>query len=583
MLNSKLYDLRDKRDRKKLGEICQDPSIQKVFHSITSDIYALSTIDILVKPPYHCTLIAASLVNENFASLKLKQMAKDILGEECSEAKELSKVKARLKREAKKRGEIFNYEMIPAEILYPYAKKDPEYTMKIWFYFMDKLGDYIDLYNFELSLVPIIVKMRQNGIFVDRKFCRRKLRELGAKRDKCYNEILGYLREHRIRVKTKKLKGGEYESYNPASSKQVQQVISQLNLPINKLTAKGDLATDITALQAHKDHPLIHNQLLCRFYDKQCGTYYGPLYRRYTSIDNPVVHFSFYQSGARTGRFSAELIQTIPKMKEDVVVKEAREVRRAFIAPEGYIIMLADYNQIEMRLFIHYARCESMAEQVLAGYDPHMGTAYDIFGRKVVDKLDEKGRKQFRDAMKDTNFGIIFGMGANKLMSQLSSHDLPTNRNPYEILEDYYRKYPVREFMQKAIGDLYRKGVVTISFDSPLMRFSRDFHVPQHLAYKAVNVIIQSSAAYVMKYGMKRCIKAIARYKLGAKLFMTVHDELGFYIKDDDRKDETIEILKNKMEDHVTFDLPMTVSIKVSETNWGDAKEYKPQLSVRRK
>lgn len=569
LMESELFDLRAKKGRERMREICESPQIEKVFHAITNDVYALSLIGIDVVPPYHCTLVAGSLINENFASLKLKTMAKTILGETCDEEKALSKVKAKLRREAKKQGKVFDYEMIPTEIIKPYAIKDTEYTIKLFFYFSEQLKAYKELYDFELSLVPIIVRMQQVGMPVNREFCKQKSSEFYNKKISHYKKLLAYIKKYNLVTTFPRNK----PYYNPASPKQVKEVVEQLGLDI-KLNHKGDISTDMKTLQTFRSHPFIHNQLMCRFYEKQRGTYYSPLLKHYTSKASNRAHFSFYQSGTKTGRFSAELIQTIPKMKEDRILGETREVRKAFICPPGYMMFLFDYNQIEMRLFIHYAKCKLMADKVKAGYDPHIGTAYDIFGKKYVDNLDDNTKKAFRDAMKDTNFGIIFGMGANKLLSQLKHHELPTTKNPHEILRDYYKKYPVREFMQQTTSMLYKTGVITISFDSSLMKFTRDYRVPQDLAYKGTNVIIQGTAAYVMKYGMQRVDKLIKKYKLGVKMFMTVHDELGFFIKKDLHLRKTVLRIKRTIEDHVTFDLPMTVSVKCSKNNWGEAKTW---------
>ncbi len=124
-------------------------------------------------------------------------------------------------------------------------------------------------------------------------------------------------------------------------------------------------------------------------------------------------------------------------------------------------------------------------------------------------------------------------------------------------------------------GELYRTGVIEMKFNSNLMSFTRDYRVPQELAYKAPNVLIQGTAAYVMKYGMKRCLNYIHKYDLDIKWIMTLHDELIFEISNDYDVNKQTKKLITLMEDSVTFDVPIIASPKMSTKSWGDCKEVK--------
>ena len=611
-LKSRLYILSDKKDFLDLKKICESKNISKVFHATCNDIYALQNIGIDVVPPYNDTFIAARLVNENFQAAGLKKLAAEILDEPCLEEKALSKLKSKIKREAKKAGKVFSYDMIPKELLYPYAIKDTEYTMKLWYYFMEPLKKYKTIYDFEISLIPHIVKMVSIGFHVDRKFVKSQIKLLNVRKEKLHfdlekmfkkadikftqtierkkkESIVNYCDKHNLdltgikyNIKTNLFTGFIDEEFNLSSPKHIAHIIKSFDIPITETTDKMSLATDKETLKKYVDiHPFIQMKLDDSSIEKQLTTYYEPLLNYYTTNKNPIAHFMFYQSGAKTGRFTAELIQTIPK--HDELAENPKEVRKAFTPREGYTLVCIDYDQIEMRLFAHYSKCQTIIDRIKNGFDPHLGTAIDIFGKKLIN-MSEKISKFCRKAAKNINFGIIYGMGQNKLKEQLASvlrsmkKELPKNYAlplPQEILHNYYEQYPVKEFMRQMTGELYRTGVIDLTLDSELMCFTRDYKVPQELAYKAVNIKIQGCAAYVMKFGMKRCIDYIIKHNLDILLIGTVHDELIFEINNEYDINKQIRKLIELMEDKITFNVPILASAKISTKSWGDAKEVK--------
>lgn len=611
-LKSRLYILSDKRDFLALKKICESKNITKIFHAACNDIFALQNVGINVVPPYDDTFIAARLVNENFQAAGLKKLAAEVLGEPCLEEKALSKLKSRIKREAKKAGKIFSYDMIPREALYPYAIKDTEYTMKLWYKFMKPLKKYREIYDFEISLIPDIVSAVSYGFLVDRKFVKSQIKKLiidkqrlNIKLQKLFKDnhitftktierkkiesIRSYCKKHDLKLKrtvfnsaNNSYNGIVEEDFNLSSPKHVAHVINSLNIPIIETTDKMNLATDKETLLKYIDvHPFIKMKLDDAIIEKQLNTYYEPLLNYYTTQSDPTAHFMLYQSGAKTGRFTAELIQTIPRIDE--LAENPKEVRKAFVPRPGYTMVCIDYDQIEMRLFAHYSKCQTIIDRIKKGFDPHLGTAIDIFGTKLMG-ISDKIKKFCRKAAKNINFGIIYGMGKAKLTAQLASilrhiaKELPKNYTlprPQDILDNYYRQYPVKEFARQMTGQLYRTGVIEMKFDSDLMSFVRDYKAPQELAYKAPNVLIQGTAAYVMKYGMRRCLDYINKLQLDIKWIMTIHDELIFEISNDYDIMKYTKKLIQKMGDNITFDVPILASAKMSTKSWGDCKEVK--------
>jgi DNA polymerase-1 len=164
-------------------------------------------------------------------------------------------------------------------------------------------------------------------------------------------------------------------------------------------------------------------------------------------------------------------------------------------------------------------------------------------------------------------------MGQGKLSNSLGVSTLEAN----EILRTYYKKYPVREYLSRTVSELYRTGSVKVTINRPLLTIHREYRVPHELSYKAVNIIIQGTAAYVMKAGMLRTWKWIKRTNLypGIRLLLTVHDELIFEIPNKYAKEQVVPILTELMADKTTFKVPIIASPKVSDKSWGDCKEWR--------
>lgn len=630
-LKSKLYDLkREAYDVETLHKICKDKAVSKVFHAACNDIYALAKVGIDVKPPYEDTMIAAAILNENFESKRLKSLAKIYLDEACEEEKALSKIKSKIKRELTKQGKIFSYEDIPADILYPYAKKDTEYTIKLWYLFKGPIRKYQKIYDMEKRLIPIIVDMVKRGIKVDRKFIKKTIVYNEKEVVKVMDRFSELLKAKHIRflryesrfirssygktmgsVEKKAAKNGwtilsnnvvmaydkrdklayrmdviYREPFNPGSVNSVRKVIKALAIPVTILTEEWETSTESKALEPlQKDHEFIRLLLRYRFLTKQLGTYYRPLYYTRTSEAHPYAHFMLYQSGAKTGRFTADLIQTIPRNEESKVAKEANLVRKSFIPRKGYRLVFIDFSQIEMRLFAHYAKCELLIQDICDGYDPHLGTAIVLFGKDVVLDNGDDIKKLCRNVAKTINFGLIYGMGVTKLRAslepiirllkeKLKGKDVHI-RSPHEIMQEYHANYPVKAFCKQLASKLYKTGTVHIEFKSKLMDFMRDYRVPERLAYKGPNVVIQGSAAYVLKAAILRAAKYIKSSKKDIHMLTCIHDEIAFEVSDKLNIVEEARMLQQAMEDHVTFAVPILAEPKVGMPNWGDAMEVK--------
>lgn len=574
-METTVYRPSEKAEYDKLKDLCEDHTILKIFHNITADKSRLKNIGIDVCRPYGDTMIASSLVNENYAPRALKKLVRDHLGEETKESNRLKSVITKYKKKAKDEGRIFRWSDIPDEYIIPYAKRDPEYTLQLWYYFQKPLARVQALYKFELSLVPIIVKMNQKGMRINRAFAKEKIPIYRKEKYRLYKALNAYVKTHAK---------GMTSNVNPGSPLQIAKALAKLKIETNKVTKTGLPATDADSLIG-VNHPFVKLLREWRFYNKHLGTYYEPLYEYYTSDKNDVAHFDMYQVGAKTGRFSAELIQTFPRPGEDVARGKKHEVRRLVIPRKNKWLVCIDYRQIEMWLFIHYTNCTRLIEKAGREIDVYLETANILFDDLM---LRDDLRKPLRRVSKTIALGLIFGMGMRKLLLSVV-HEMMESVNAKiikelgisrtwgsQVIDRFYQLYPVRQFSHELISEVYRVGYVELKFDSPLMNFHRYYNIPQELAYKAPNTKIQGTAAYVIKHAMKRIDTRIKREGWdhgGVDMLMQVHDELIFEVDKDLPLRSTVDILMEEMEDKQTFKVPILAEPKVSDVSWADVKE----------
>jgi DNA polymerase-1 len=572
-LSTKVYRIKEEDEYQELKSLCESPTIRKVFHHATADIYKLWQVGIRVSPPYEDTLILSNLVNEQFSSRNLKKLAEAHLGIETKEANRLKGIIKKFRERAKKEGREFKWSEIPDEYIIPYAKRDTEYTLKLWYYWQKPLSKVRELYEFEKKLIPIIVGMQRRGMKVDRSFVLKTIDEYKQRIAVLERKLCQYADSVGVR------------SFNPRSVIQLRIVLDKLGIETARDSKTGELSTAKASLTVI-DHPFTKILLQYRFFVKHLSTYYEPLYNYYTSDERKRAHFLLYQTGAKTGRFSAELIQTFPRPEESVISGERHEVRKAIVPKKGYYLLCKDYEQQEMRLFIHYSDCKRMIDIINAargrGVDCYQETAKILFGKMYREPYD----KPLRYIAKQCSLGMIYGEGQRKLIDstvaflqnkfdkEIIKEIGVSGKWAYDVLQKYYQLYPVKPFMQKMIAEVYRTGMLRMSFDSPLMKFSRVYHVPREFAYRSVNMKIQGTAAYIIKHAMVRVDERIKKEGLQkeVRMLMQVHDELIFEVHKSIPVEEVNKMLSEEMEDHVTFKVPITTSMKWSGVSWGDVK-----------
>lgn len=586
-MQTKVYRVKVLSQKRELQKVCENPNIRKVFHHATGDMFQLRWLGIKVQGPVECTFILSNLVDENYKPKDLKTLAREHLGIETVESNRLKSTIKKYKKKAKKEGYVFKWSQIPEEVMIPYARKDPEYTIQLWYYWQKPLEESRELYEFEKSLMPIIVDMEWKGLRIDRYRCRRLSYEYGRKLEQLYEDMAKYIVDNKIALG---------KTFNPRSPKQIQDIILQLGMEDKVEHGKTNKnrhlpKTDKKALAILSSDSTFFSMLSkSRFFAKHKGTYYDPLYEYYTSEKSDIAHFLIYQTGAKTGRFSVELAQTFPKPEENKLAGELHEVRKCLIPRRGKAFLCMDYEQQEARLFVDYSDCERMIEVInkktgTKGFDIYTETAELMFG-DLFQK--EKLRKALRFTAKTCFLGMVYFMGVDKLVTSTTAllyekfdrsivEEIGvSNQWAYDTIRDFKELYPVDQYNKECMSELYKTGEIRLEFNSELMNFTRTYHIPRDFAYKAGNARIQGSAAYIIKSAMLRCNERIRKEKWENKvdMILQVHDELIFEV---DNNFEFIkhvyQIMKEEMEDRVTFQVPITVSGKWSSISLGDVKE----------
>ena len=399
----------------------------------------------------------------------------------------------------------------------------------------------------EIPLIPVLVDMEATGILVDRAL-------LGEMSRGFTKELTG------LELDIYKAAGGEF---NINSTPQLRTVLfERLKLPVQKRTKTG-ASTDVEVLEqlAAMGHEVPRLLIEYRELSKLKSTYVDAL-PGYIRAATGRVHTSFNQTGAATGRLSSSdpNLQNIP-----VRTKRGGEIRRAFIAPPGRLLLTADYSQVELRLLAHLSGDPAFVAAFQRGGDIHRQTAAVIFG---VSEANVTG--EMRARAKTINFATIYGQGALALSRQLGI----TLEEAKAFIKHYFERFAgVRAWLDKTVDEARQRGFVETLFGRrryiPELR-DRNFSIRAFGERTATNSPLQGSAADLIKIAMIRIHAALKREQLGAKMLLQVHDELVFEIPEAERVDAG-GLVKREMEGVASLAVPLVVSVGAG-MNWIDAK-----------
>jgi DNA polymerase-1 len=438
---------------------------------------------------------------------------------------------------------------LPVEKVSEYAAEDADVTLQLFYrikYELDKLNLFKLCKEIEFPLVKVLAEIEYTGFRVDEKI-------LSFINKECEILILDF---------ENKIYNAAGEKFNINSTKQLAEILfTKLKLnPLRK--TKTGYSTDVRVLEELKyQHEIAALLVEYRMLTKIKSTYLEGL----TKAINPKtgkIHTCFNQIVAATGRLSSinPNLQNIP-IRTDV----GRSIRKAFVASnENYIIMSADYSQIELRIMAHYCKDENMMNAFIKNHDIHSETAMRIFN--LTSKKDVTSN--MRRKAKEVNFGIIYGIGAFGLARRLEIR----NSEAKDIIDRYFAEYPkVREYTQNTIKFARENGFVEslkgrrrylsqINNQNPTARAEDE--------RAAINMPIQGTAADMIKIAMILIFDEFKKRKLESKMILQVHDELVFEVKKGELE-LVKEIVLDKMKNAITLDVPIEVETGTGQS-WYD-------------
>lgn len=522
-----------------LKPLLEDPSVLKVGHNLKYDwqMFAKGGIEVT---PVDDTMLLSYVLDNITHGHGLDELAETYCGHKMIS---YSSVTGTGKSQ-------ITFDQVDIEKATQYAAEDADYTLRIHQIFKPRLTPekmnvvYEDI---ERPLVPVIARMEREGIRVDVKLLQKLSAEFAAKLMELEKEI------HQLAG----------HPFNVGSPKQLGVVLfDEMGLPGGSKTKTGDWSTaaDILEDLAAQGHDFVEKILEWRQLSKLKSTYTDALQEQVSSATGRV-HTSFSMAGTSTGRLASSdpNLQNIP-----IRTEEGRQIRKAFVASPGHVLVSIDYSQIELRLIAEMAGIEGLKKAFRDGVDIHTATASQVFG-VPIDQMTSDIRRN----AKAINFGIIYGISGYGLAKQLGIS--PAEANQY--IKQYFAKFPeLAQFMEKAKDEARRFGYVRTLY-------GRKCFIPgiadKNMARRngaerqAINAPIQGTAADLMKMAMIRVDRLIREQNLPVRMLLQVHDELVFEVKQEAASD-VIPHIKAVMEGVSTLEVKLAVEAGTAD-NWAAA------------
>jgi DNA polymerase-1 len=408
----------------------------------------------------------------------------------------------------------------------------------------------LDVYErIEMPLFPVLARLEERGIRVDVGMLRGMSKTMGEQIASLEASIF-------------KEAGMEFNINSPMQLGHV--LFEKLQYPVIKKTkTTKSYSTSVEVLEELALHGYAVPQLILQHRElhKLKGTYVDAL-PQLVAADGRV-HTTFNQAVAATGRLSSSdpNLQNIP-----IRTQTGREIRRAFVADEGHVLLSADYSQVELRILAHISQDESLIETFRRGEDIHRATASKMFNIPPESLTAEQRR-----AAKVINFGVLYGMSAFRLSNELGI----SGQQAKDWIEAYFNRYPkIQEYLDRTLADARNTGKVTTLFGR--VRYipeihNRSFTVRGNAERMATNAPIQGTAADILKMAMIELERRLTEDGAGARMLLTVHDEIVIEAPEPSAAD-VAGIVKETMENVFPLSVPLQVDAHWGKT-WYDAKE----------
>ncbi len=431
-----------------------------------------------------------------------------------------------------------------------YAAEDTDVTLQLFYrirYELGKIGLKKLCDDVEFPLIRVLSEMEFEGFKVDEKI----LSAINTQTEKLIKEF------------EQKIYDSAGERFNINSTQQLADILfKKLSLtPLRK--TKTGFSTDVKVLEELKyQHEIASLLVDYRTLTKLKSTYLEGL-KKAVNPKTGRVHTVFNQVAAATGRLSSNdpNLQNIP-----IRTEVGRSLRKAFVPRDkSYVIMSADYSQIELRIMAHYANDENMISAFKRKHDIHTETAMRVFNLTSKSEVSAGMRRK----AKEVNFGIIYGIGAFGLANRLEIK----NTEAKDIIERYFREYPkVKYYMERTKKFAHEHGYVETllgrrRYLSQINNANASARAEDERA--AINMPIQGTAADMIKIAMINIYNDFQKKKLKSKMLLQVHDELVFEVKKDELE-QVKKIVINRMENAIDLNVPIVVETGVGE-NWFDA------------
>ena len=441
------------------------------------------------------------------------------------------------------------FDQVEPQTAAKYSCEDVDITMRLAKIFEPKLKEMklYDLFeNVEMPLIRVLAEMEMTGIRLDTK----RLDEIG---ELARNEM------ENMRRKIYEIAG---EEFNIDSPKQLSHILfEKLAIPPKRKTKTG-YSTDAEVMEqlANDGYEIADYIVKYREMSKLLSTYIDAL----PKMINPHtkrIHTTFNQTVAATGRLSSSSpnLQNIPARGE-----LGSQIRECFVPRDGWLMLSADYSQVELRLMAHFSQDPNLLKAFEQGLDIHSYTASLITGLPL-DSINH----ELRRLAKTVNFGIMYGLGPHGLSQQLKI----THEEAAAFIDNYFQRYPkVKDYVERTIELAEKNGYVETIMGRRryFPEINSDSHQVKEAAKRAaINTPLQGSAADIIKVAMININRKLRDENFSAKMLLQVHDELVFEFPPDER-DRLIDMVKYEMENVVQLSVPLVVDVGVGK-NWAEA------------
>ena len=516
--------------------ILENEQVRKIGHHLKYDAHIFANHGIIIQGWYFDTMLASYVLNAAATRHGMDDVARVYLSHLTTTFEQIAGKGAKQK----------TFNQIELEVAAHYAAEDAHVTYRLYEVLSAKLQPFPELvnilHNIEMPVARVLTGMEEDGIKLDHAF----LDQLSVE----FSETMQTLENQAT-----ELAG---EAFNIASPKQVGEVLfDKLGIKGGKKTATGQYSTSESVLEKI-EHPLAEVILEHRGLAKLKNTYTDRLVEQSHDTTHRV-HTSYHQALTATGRLSSTdpNLQNIP-----IRTQIGRQIRKAFIAPEGRVLLAADYSQIELRLMAHFSQDDALVHAFQQGQDVHRRTAAEVLGIAIEDVTNDQRRQA-----KAVNFGLLYGMSEFGLTRQLGF----TREESRSYIARYFQRYPgVLDYMERTRQIAREQGFVETILGRRLYTpdiLATNKMIKQAAERAAINAPLQGSAADIIKLAMIAVDKILPKDQ--AKLLLQVHDELVFEA-DESIAEELSRQITDVMQSVVQISVPLVVEVGQG-LNWDAA------------